>query len=579
MLDLFREIVLVDFEFNKSDKGDRPDPVCMAARELRSGREHRLWRGEFGPAPPYPTGPDALVVAYYASAEIGCYLALNWPVPARVLDLYVEFRNLTNGRELPAGAGLIGALTYFGLPIGLYDKERIRNLILRHDLWNETDRRMILDYCAEDVTALGRLLPIMAPRIDFARALLRGRYMIAAARMEFAGVPIEAPMLERLQFHWTGLQDSLIEAIDRDYGVYVDGSFNYERFAAWLALNCIPWPRLASGRLDLRDDTFRQQARAHLIVAPLRELRSSLSELRLHDLLVGSDGRNRTILSAFRARSSRNQPSNSKFIFGPAVWIRGLIKPPPGHAVAYIDWSQQEFGIAAALSGDSTMQAAYGSGDPYLAFAKKAGAIPPDGTKATHGPTRELYKTVVLAVQYGMTEYGLAPRIGQPRLVASNLLRAHRQVYRRFWQWSEAAVDHAVMTLSLHTVFGWTVHVTGDFNVRSLMNFPMQANGAEMLRLAACLATERGIEVAAPIHDALLIVAPFHRFEADIAITRAAMAEASRIVLDGFELRTDVSRVTWPNRYCDPRGKRMWETVQRLMAVAEREPVRATRLL
>ena len=80
--------------------------------------------------------------------------------------------------------------------------------------------------------------------------------------------------------------------------------------------------------------------------------------------------------SAFRSRTGRNQPSNSKFIFGPSVWLRGLIKPPPGHGVAYVDWRQQEFGIAAALSGDAAMQAAYLSGDPYLAFAKQAGAVP-----------------------------------------------------------------------------------------------------------------------------------------------------------------------------------------------------------
>jgi DNA polymerase I len=51
--------------------------------------------------------------------------------------------------------------------------------------------------------------------------------------------------------------------------------------------------------------------------------------------------------------------------------------------VAYIDWSQQEFGIAAALSGDIAMQAAYGSGDPYLDFAKQAGAVPRHATKTT----------------------------------------------------------------------------------------------------------------------------------------------------------------------------------------------------
>ena len=60
-----------------------------------------------------------------------------------------------------------------------------------------------------------------------------------------------------------------------------------------------------------------------------------------------------------------------------------------------------------------------------------------------------------------------------------------------------------------------------------------------MLRLACCLATECGVEVCAPVHDALLITAPVEEIEAAVAVTREAMAEASRAVLDGFEVRTD----------------------------------------
>ena len=55
----------------------------------------------------------------------------------------------------------------------------------------------------------------------------------------------------------------------------------------------------------------------------------------------------------------------------------------------------------------------------------------------------------------------------------------------------------------------------------------MQANGAEMLRLACCLATERGIEVCAPVHDAVLIAAPLYRLDEDVAAMREAMREAS----------------------------------------------------
>jgi hypothetical protein len=54
----------------------------------------------------------------------------------------------------------------------------------------------------------------------------------------------------------------------------------------------------------------------------------------------------------------------------------------------------------------------------------------------------------------------------------------------------------------------------------------MQANGAEMMRIAACLATESGIAVCAPIHDAFLIMAPLERLEEDAARMRAVMAEA-----------------------------------------------------
>src|SRR5262249_49761080 len=177
---------------------------------------------------------------------------------------------------------------------------------------------------------------------------------------------------------------------------------------------------------------------------PLQELRSSLAELRLNALAVGHDSRNRVILSAFRARSGRNAPSNSKFIFGPSVWLRGLIKPPPDYAAAYIDWQQQEFGIAAALSGDGAMQAAYRSGDPYLTFAKQANAVPAAATKSSHGPQRELFKQCVLGVQYGMGSDSLALRIGQPRCVARELLLAYRTTYQTCWRWSDHRHGHAV---------------------------------------------------------------------------------------------------------------------------------------
>ena len=244
------------------------------------------------------------------------------------------------------------------------EKTAMRDLVLRGGPWSQDERRAILDYCQADVDALAALLPRMLPgilgrqrdaRIALGQALLRGRYMAAAARMEWAGVPIDTAMLGRLRAGWGGIKARLVAEVDARYGVYEGTTFKADRFAAYLVAEGIPWPRLASGALALDDDTFRDMAKTYPALQPLRELRHALGELRLEALAVGADGRNRCLLSAFRSRTGRNQPSNSKFIFGPATWLRSLIRPEPGMALAYVDFSSQEMGIAAALSGDPAL--------------------------------------------------------------------------------------------------------------------------------------------------------------------------------------------------------------------------------
>jgi len=567
----FRQVWAADFEFTAAS-GERPRPICLVAHELGSGRTIRLWEAELREraTAPYPTDPDVLFVAYYASAELACHLALGWPVPARVLDLFTEFRNLTNGRRTVLGNSLLGALTHFGLDaMEASEKAEMRSLALRGGPWTDTERAALLEYCAADVMALGRLFHAMLPTLDVERAVLRGRYMAAAARMEHTGVPIDTTALSILRTNWEQVKTQLITRIDADYGVYEDGTFKARSFAAWLAARNIAWPRLPSGALALDDDTFRQMARRHPELQALRELRVSLAQLRLQELAVGADGRNRCLLSAFGARTGRNAPSNSRFIFGPAVWLRGLIRPKPATALAYIDWAQQEFGIAAALSKDRAMLDAYTSGDPYLTFAKQAGAVPADATKGTHGPARELFKMCALGVQYGMGADALALRIGRDLAEAHHLLQLHRQTYPAFWRWSDAALDYAHLNSRLTTVFGWTIHLGREINPRSLRNFPMQANGAEMLRLACCLATERGIAVCAPVHDAILIEAPLDVIDDAVTTAQQAMSDASAVVLGAFRLRSEAKVIAYPDRYVDARGERMWQAVWQELAALD----------
>jgi DNA polymerase I len=137
-----------------------------------------------------------------------------------------------------------------------------------------------------------------------------------------------------------------------------------------------------------------------------------------------------------------------------------------------------------------------------------------------------------------------------------------------FWRWSDAAVDHAILRGTISSVFGWQLHTAPGVNSRSLRNFPMQANGAEMLRLACCLGTERGIELCAPVHDAVLIAAPLYRLEEDVAAMQVAMREASSVVLGGFELTSDARLV----RYPDLRSSLQPPTTQRGWGPSEMRP-------
>ena len=207
----------------------------MCAADVLTGREIRLWGDEMKLCP-FRTDESSLFVAYYASAEISCFLALGWPVPVRILDLFTEFRALTNGRHPVSGNSLLGAMTWFGLEhMAPAEKAFMRDRILQGPPWSRQDRKAILDYCMEDVNALLALLPVMESRDchvadTLGPGAVSGRYMAAVAAMERVGVPIDTRLLADLRTHWQPIQRALINEIDVAFGVYEDGHFREKLF-------------------------------------------------------------------------------------------------------------------------------------------------------------------------------------------------------------------------------------------------------------------------------------------------------------------------------------------------------------
>ena len=506
-----------------------------------------------------------------------------------MFDTCVEFRNLTNvtlpkeyrksnGEPGRQPAGLLDALDYFKIrDVHGYtytEKTELQDLAIRGAPFTEQEKRDLLHYCAADVEALAPLLERLlthirakrrapgAPPRGFVQALNRGRYVTAVAHMEFVGVPIDEPTFEWLKAHRLEVRAHLIEQGDREYNVFDGTDLHKGRFRKYLAEQQLlnTWPRTDKrGDLSTDQDVMKEQARAHPQLENLRQLLLLRSALQKFQLAVGPDSRNRAPLWPFTAATGRNAPSSGEFIFGPSTWWRGLIKPAEGMALAYIDWSAQELAIAAALSQDPELLKAVESGDPYLSFAMRADLAPDGATKQSHPHERGISKVAMLGMQYGMQPRSLAAGTGLSPIHAQRLHQQLQRTYEVFGRWSQRVIDTGLLRGEITTLCGWRAAVVEGTKVTTLKNFPAQAHGAAMLRAACCLIVEDGIQLCAPIHDAVLVEAPIDEIDAVVARTRRHMAKASRELLGGFEVGTDAEIVRYPDRYMESRGRKIWD--------------------
>src|SRR4051794_27123490 len=134
----------------------------MVAHDLVSGQRWRLWADELPGKSPFPE--DALFVAYFASAEMGCFLALGWPLPAYVLDLYVECRGLKNG--IAHAGSLIEAAHSFGFTLTTAEeKSAFRDRIIQGPPFSPEERTAILRYCESDVIITAELFRRVLPAL------------------------------------------------------------------------------------------------------------------------------------------------------------------------------------------------------------------------------------------------------------------------------------------------------------------------------------------------------------------------------------------------------------------------------
>ena len=377
---------------------------------------------------------------------------------------------------------------------------------------------------------------------------------------------------------WEDVKVEVVRELDATYGCYeiVDGVAHWrdDRFEAYLARQKIAWPRLPSGALDTKKKTFHELSRVHPVLNDLAELRATMSQLKLSQLAVGADGRNRTPLWPYGTKTGRNAPSGTEYIFGPAKWIRSFITPAPGRALIHRDYAQQEACVAALLSGDPELLAACESGDVYLGMAKQLGFAPPDANKITHKDVRTQFKVVVLGILYGLGAYTLSTNLGISLYEASEMLARLKARYRVYEKFAAGVGDYAGLNLELSTCFGWTMKCQSGMRAHTIRNYPIQSAGAEILHVACVLAERRGIEIVAPVHDALMAECDLRDVDDAALELDRCMRDAAAVVLQGYELRTDEQIIRPGGYYFDDRGDKMFTSINNHIAKLENKNAR-----
>ena len=226
-----------------------------------------------------------------------------------------------------------------------------------------------------------------------------------------------------------------------------------------------------------------------------------------------------------------------------------------------LDYTAQEFAVSGALSHDKTLMADYSSGDVHIEFAILAGMAPRGATKKTHPVERGNAKAACLAVFYGVGAAKLAAMIGRPVSFAQTVLNSHRNRYSAYWRWSDGLLRQAYLVGEVSTLYGWKMRVTAATKPNTVRNFFVQGNAAEMTRMAITDCIAAGVKIAGPIHDAIVIVAVEDEIEQQARVAQVAMEAASREVLGGFTVRTEVQIVHHGGELVDARGNFIRERI------------------
>jgi DNA polymerase I-like protein with 3'-5' exonuclease and polymerase domains len=164
-----------------------------------------------------------------------------------------------------------------------------------------------------------------------------------------------------------------------------------------------------------------------------------------------------------------------------------------------------------------------------------------------------------------MGEFSLAAQRGISTSAARRLIVQHQEAYPSYWRWRQAVIDTVLCGDSISTKFGWCRKARGQDKATSIANFPIQAAGAEILRIAVIALEEAGHRVVATIHDAVLVEMDAGTWQEELPEVQRLMSKAALAVAPEIEIRTDVDLTMPGKNFIDLRGTEFWKLISPIL--------------
>lgn len=213
-------------------------------------------------------------------------------------------------------------------------------------------------------------------------------------------------------------------------------------------------------------------------------------------LKVSSNGRCFSPVKPYATTTGRNSTSSNQYPLSIKAELRKWIKPSENRCLIHLDFYRQEIGIAAALSLDINLLDLYQHGDPYAWFAKQC----------EYEIELKKAKRAFIAFQYGAKpSIALAKKMSLPANIVMHLHTIHQATFKQYWLWTDAVIENAFADGYLSLPDGWRARVTKYSSLLSIINWPIQATGAQLLRNVVCELGQHNVYPIGLNHDAVVL--------------------------------------------------------------------------